>query len=268
VAAVVRGRAQDARCAAVGNSPLLANELHGAEIDGEHEVVLRFNFAPTSGHERHVGAKTQLRMMAQVYVPANRSEGSVVLHRYYAPFLAEEDALANLNYSVAELTGWPLVRVGTSPRRLWFPSSGIAGVVLLMRSCASVSMYGFDLSGSSPGHYFDEEAEGLLPNVRALLAREPWRLQLAPHSVYAPSVVSRPQPPGADGSSRPPVVEAKTAGAYNQLVVADYIKMNTSNANHNLRLERSALQSFIDAGCLVHRAPRSRTASAGGGRAG
>jgi hypothetical protein len=115
VASVVHGRAQLARCAVVGNSPLLTNALTGAEIDG-HDVVLRFNFAPTVGYERYVGAQTHLRMMAQVYVPANRSEGSVVLHRYYAPFLAGEDKAANGNYSVAQLTGWPLIRIGTSRR--------------------------------------------------------------------------------------------------------------------------------------------------------
>jgi hypothetical protein len=256
VAAVVHGRAQAARCAAVGNSPLLADALYGAEIDGEHEVVLRFNFAPIVGHERQVGAKTQLRMMAQLYVPANRSEGSVVLHRYnprFARLRAEEDAMGNGNYTVVELIGWPLTRIGTS--RLWNPSSGVAGMVLLMRSCASVSMYGFDLSGNAPGHYFDEEMEWLLPNVRMLLASEPWRLQLAPHSVQAPNIAIEEQPPGADGSSRPPLVKVTKPGAYNQLVVADYIRMNQTadQVNHNLGLERAALKDFIAAGCLVHR---------------
>lgn len=256
VASVVHGRVQTARCAVVGNSPLLLSAPMGAEIDA-HDVVLRFNFAPTVGYEKFVGTRTHLRMMAQVYVPANRSEGSVVLHRYYAPFLAGEDKAANGNYSVAQLTGWPLIRIGTSRRRRWFPSSGIAGALLLMRSCAGVSMYGFDLNGNSPGHYFDEEIEGLLPNMRTLLREEPWRLELAPHSLYAPKINQKQQRRGADGRMVPPTLELKAPGAYNALVRSKYVAMNASAGNHNLQLERAALYSFIKAGCLVQHVPSS-----------
>ena len=44
-------------CALVGSSGTLLLDEMGREID-EHDVVIRFNNAPTEGYEKHVGSKT------------------------------------------------------------------------------------------------------------------------------------------------------------------------------------------------------------------
>lgn len=41
------------RCAVVGNSPIVRSAPSGDEID-RHDVVIRFNFAPTRGYEHYV----------------------------------------------------------------------------------------------------------------------------------------------------------------------------------------------------------------------
>eukprot|EP00854_Cymbomonas_tetramitiformis_P021837 gene21837-26280_t len=48
-------------CAIVGSSGILMNYEHGRQID-EHDMVFRFNSAPTKGYERHVGRKTTHRI--------------------------------------------------------------------------------------------------------------------------------------------------------------------------------------------------------------
>eukprot|EP00193_Tetraselmis_chui_P001248 CAMPEP_0177754712 /NCGR_PEP_ID=MMETSP0491_2-20121128/2157_1 /TAXON_ID=63592 /ORGANISM="Tetraselmis chuii, Strain PLY429" /LENGTH=859 /DNA_ID=CAMNT_0019270117 /DNA_START=493 /DNA_END=3072 /DNA_ORIENTATION=- len=46
-----------ASCAVIGNSGMLMNDELGREIDA-HDMVYRFNQAPTKGYELHVGART------------------------------------------------------------------------------------------------------------------------------------------------------------------------------------------------------------------
>eukprot|EP00854_Cymbomonas_tetramitiformis_P000651 gene651-1083_t len=51
-----------ASCAVVGNSGILKMTQYGAEIDA-HDVVVRLNQAPTRGYEKHVGQKTNIRLL-------------------------------------------------------------------------------------------------------------------------------------------------------------------------------------------------------------
>mmetsp|Transcript_29256 Transcript_29256/g.85785 ORF Transcript_29256/g.85785 Transcript_29256/m.85785 type:complete len:603 (+) Transcript_29256:154-1962(+) len=51
-----------ASCAVVGSAGSLLDDAYGAEIDG-HDLVMRFNGAPTAGFERHVGRKTTLAVV-------------------------------------------------------------------------------------------------------------------------------------------------------------------------------------------------------------
>ena len=53
-------------CAVVSSGGSLAGSNLGARIDA-HEVVLRVNQAPTAGHERHVGRKTTIRLVNNLW---------------------------------------------------------------------------------------------------------------------------------------------------------------------------------------------------------
>mmetsp|Transcript_22773 Transcript_22773/g.63242 ORF Transcript_22773/g.63242 Transcript_22773/m.63242 type:complete len:336 (-) Transcript_22773:338-1345(-) len=54
-------------CALVGNSASLVQYQFGNEIDS-HDVVLRFNDAPTRGYEEHVGRRCTFRAITQEHV--------------------------------------------------------------------------------------------------------------------------------------------------------------------------------------------------------
>ena len=64
-------------CALVGNSGSLMKHNYGDEID-EHNVVMRFNLAPTVGYEKHVGTKTTLRVSEMEYFPYRESSETIL----------------------------------------------------------------------------------------------------------------------------------------------------------------------------------------------
>jgi hypothetical protein len=65
-------------CAVVGSSGLLTQAKFGAEIDA-HDLVMRFNDAPTAGFEDLVGGKTTMRIVNSVTMTAIL-EGCMVKH--------------------------------------------------------------------------------------------------------------------------------------------------------------------------------------------
>jgi hypothetical protein len=212
---------------------------------------MRFNFAPTAGFESQVGNRTDLRMMAEVFVPSNRSEASVVLHRYYAAFLRKQDIIANSQYSVVELTAWPLIRIGLG-QKLHFPSSGMAGIIFMLKTCASVSLYGFDINSSAPGHYYDDSTDGLTAAMKSLVATEPWRLKLAPNSLRIPRGTLKVTKKVANDGSKTFVVSETMDGAYTRYINQNYRKSyeNPKRSAHNFMLERNAIRDLVTAGCV------------------
>jgi len=62
-----------ASCAIVGNSGMLLNKELGREIDA-HDLVYRFNQAPTRGYETHVGARTTHESLNGYWVKALMDE--------------------------------------------------------------------------------------------------------------------------------------------------------------------------------------------------
>eukprot|EP00238_Polyblepharides_amylifera_P015910 CAMPEP_0196584442 /NCGR_PEP_ID=MMETSP1081-20130531/47083_1 /TAXON_ID=36882 /ORGANISM="Pyramimonas amylifera, Strain CCMP720" /LENGTH=627 /DNA_ID=CAMNT_0041905647 /DNA_START=254 /DNA_END=2138 /DNA_ORIENTATION=- len=57
------------KCAVVGSSGALAGAGHGSIIDS-HDIVLRFNHAPTLSHQDHVGSKTTFRILNRKWTQA------------------------------------------------------------------------------------------------------------------------------------------------------------------------------------------------------
>ena len=100
-------------------------------------------------------------------------------------------------------------------------SSGFAGLLFAMHACSSVSLYGFDLAGSTPGHYFDDATEGIVARLQELLVREPRRkgsLSVDP-GIEGVSLVSAERP---DVVQREKARHAARAEAYRAWIAQQY----------------------------------------------
>eukprot|EP00899_Mesostigma_viride_P014309 jgi/Mesvir1/2287/Mv19325-RA.1 len=151
-------------CAVVGNSGSLLESQHGAEIDS-HSVVIRFNAGITEGYEQFVGSKTTFRLLNN---PAS------------APKEAGEITIATIRDS--DIKEW-VKSIIRNPERaesafaidpeflcytwLWVkqsghkPSSGLVGIILALKLCHKIHVYGFNFSSyfsrTSRPHYYDWE---------------------------------------------------------------------------------------------------------------
>lgn len=195
-------------CAVVGNSPLLLGRGAGPSIDS-HDVVIRFNFAPTRGFERDVGTQTSVRVMGKTWVWSSQDMGDgeaspIIIHRYNTNDYFTEDLQLNRGYNIATLDhhlslhGFGLARRVNSVlgkagmftraqlrslrrfqdagKKTQAPvSSGFSGLLFAMYACSEVSLYGFDLEGGHPGHYYNDSKHGVVVRVADLLRREPHR---------------------------------------------------------------------------------------------
>lgn len=249
--ALAAGAALRASCALVGSSPSLLRARLGAEIDS-HDFVLRANFAPaTARYAPHVGARTDARLMSHAWVELGaRARGTMIVH---GPEAAADDRTANGAYNVLALGG--ALASGLGARGLKFGvSAGMRGVLLCLRLCGAVHLFGYDLDGGSPGHYYDDETEGIVPAHLALAAAEPERLRVAPATL------------GFGDGRRPLRVElAGSAGGAPRLArkggvvrgaLNGYVR-NTYNREphsmryrHNFEWERLVLRALARAGCL------------------
>jgi hypothetical protein len=239
VSRLFHGIGQRPSCAIIGSAPFLRTSELGETIDA-HDVVMRANFAPSRGYERHVGARTDVRVMAHTYVPSNISEGSVIVHRYNSRNYAVEDRSANRQYTIVRLIAKPLQMIGTHGKKR-IMTSGLAAVLLATYACANVSIFGFDLAGVSQGHYYDDERVGLVANINELLRREMWRLERAPSTIYiernagAVTIIN--------GTA---AIRLRSAKSYSAHVTGMYAHPN----DHNLRAERTLLSNLALARCI------------------
>jgi hypothetical protein len=152
--AFANGTATAASCALVGSSPtLLRSKDLGARIDS-HDLVVRFNFAPTSGrYGAFVGRRTDARLMAYSWVELRaREKGTIIIH---GPSDIELDLRANHGFNLLSVSSAVDTGLGAG---LKFPvSGGMRGVLLCLRLCGSLSLFGYDLDGNAGGHYYDDE---------------------------------------------------------------------------------------------------------------
>lgn len=154
-------------CAVVGSSSSLKNGNAGSVIDF-HDVIFRFNRAPTHGFERDVGSRTSIRIqnperfgwgegrgdgddgqelcLAKGMLSLTRSGTrckvaalSPQFVTYSRLFWAMEPVPKNLEASVPAHNGL---------RRLKF-STGFLGVVLALHLCSNVTVFGFSTGVSN-----------------------------------------------------------------------------------------------------------------------
>jgi len=153
------------RCAVVGNSGSMLEVEHGMDIDA-HDVVVRFNSGITEGYEQFVGSKTTFRILnnpdsgakekGEITISTLRDDDikvwavGVLTH----PERAEGSALCFDQEFLCY--AWQWVR-NTGHK----PSTGLVGLVMALKVCRKVSIYGFQSSNyfskTERPHYYDWE---------------------------------------------------------------------------------------------------------------
>ena len=147
-------------CAVVGNAASLRKGRRGAEIDG-HSAVIRFNRAPTRGHERQVGAKTTLRFTNPEREGTLRTggpfcEGRELVLTKGLKSLRKPTACRVLPLS-PQFVAYGKYLWGLHPRRRAGAalrskmSTGFYGLAFALHVCKRVTVYGFRSNGS---HYY------------------------------------------------------------------------------------------------------------------
>ncbi|XRB00522.1 sialyltransferase [Pycnococcus provasolii] len=181
------------RCAAVGNSGGLLKAKIGDTID-DHDVVLRFNNAPTRTFEDFVGGKTTFKLLnrkwadtllvktpAELYggIPEKkrRRRPTTLLWRaesyhYYSmlrkKFPDEQIYLLSPEFLIPIITLYKTVMFRMEQKNITWSSgqtapTGFVGVAFLVQICDRVDVYGFDEPALTAGktsrmryHYFDK----------------------------------------------------------------------------------------------------------------
>eukprot|EP00193_Tetraselmis_chui_P006090 CAMPEP_0177755238 /NCGR_PEP_ID=MMETSP0491_2-20121128/2456_1 /TAXON_ID=63592 /ORGANISM="Tetraselmis chuii, Strain PLY429" /LENGTH=431 /DNA_ID=CAMNT_0019270715 /DNA_START=407 /DNA_END=1704 /DNA_ORIENTATION=- len=182
-------------CALVGNSGSLLKRRDGQRID-THDIVVRFNEAPTVGVEAHVGNKTTHRMLnhiwAQGYADSKSAPPGFRLRLGYHPLEPNVTLLLNaciparfcsLPRHFVQLQATMAFRrpdvqvlysskrvVGAANRLLAIygaciyagkrqsapaPTTGLAAMLLLLKLCRAVTLFGMGGAEEAEYHYYD-----------------------------------------------------------------------------------------------------------------
>ena len=174
-------------CAVVGNAGSVLQSDYGAAID-RHSTVIRFNNAPTEGFEKHVGRKTDFRLLNKHWArkwmakaPEGCRQKALLVHvadvkgkKFLRSKLGtkmhavapEYERLAKRAYDraqdVMEALGYLKVEGGHAT------PSGVEGVFLGLEMCRKVNLFGFAVRGfggtddlapkgqKMPYRYFDD----------------------------------------------------------------------------------------------------------------
>ena len=152
------GRAFFGTCAVVGSSGIVLNYDHGSDID-EHDMVLRFNSAPTRGFEKHVGSKTTYRITNTqnwgFHEP--KTDESILIH------FRAKSAIKGLFWNSKQKKTLKLYAFApdfveyVAQKVNFLATSGLYGILLALQRCHSVSVYGFQVSTQHGAlyHYYD-----------------------------------------------------------------------------------------------------------------
>ncbi|QDZ19090.1 sialyltransferase [Chloropicon primus] len=176
-------------CAFVGNSGTMKLSTHGSEIDG-HDMVYRFNQAPTEGYEDHVGTRTTfeslnakhahnlLRLDTEwnwrdpvpiylLFEPLKLKETLVDIHHKYpeVKMLVLSPAFFRKAHEIYDKLQSELERHEFGCFSGEKPMSGFYSLLISLTMCDKIDMYGFqpweDWMAQGEQrlhyHYFDSE---------------------------------------------------------------------------------------------------------------
>ena len=179
---VFKGSAYD-RCAIVGNSMNLFDAENGDAID-QYDAVFRFNSEWRRMHhvmqekgvkfedkQKYMGTKTTFRLVNRKYTTSLldgdgasediSSDEEVLFWNYFsAPYLQalqKKHPKLNLHLAAADLINWELevfsqlrkdlYSLGVGPFECYrFMSSGVHGVLMALKMCEEVDLFGFSVS--------------------------------------------------------------------------------------------------------------------------
>jgi hypothetical protein len=146
------------KCAVVGSSGIVLNYDNGEDID-QHDMVFRFNSAPTRGFEKHVGSKTTYRITNTqnwgFHEP--KTNESILIH------FRAKSAIKGLFWNSKQKK--PLKLYAFAPdfveyvatKLNFLATSGLYGILLAMHKCNKVDIYGFQITTQHGAlyHYYD-----------------------------------------------------------------------------------------------------------------
>eukprot|EP00271_Cylindrocystis_brebissonii_P007632 TRINITY_DN211_c1_g1_i1.p1 TRINITY_DN211_c1_g1~~TRINITY_DN211_c1_g1_i1.p1 ORF type:complete len:1174 (-),score=270.23 TRINITY_DN211_c1_g1_i1:934-4071(-) len=149
-------------CAVVGSSGSLLMQELGEEIDA-HEMVIRFNAAPTYGYETQVGRKTTIRISHPEFAGFKEGSEMVLFHVWLRDTKAEMLRLLKFKrmFSRDPLLILELGFLTAVYNALGFiPSIGYYGWAFALQKCKRVDLYGFfmDERHGVKHHYYNRNS--------------------------------------------------------------------------------------------------------------
>eukprot|EP00899_Mesostigma_viride_P016272 jgi/Mesvir1/24646/Mv21952-RA.1 len=164
-------------CAVVGNSGILLTGSKGPEIDA-HDLIIRFNGAPTKGLEGQVGSRTDIRIVNSNWLDFRESAREMVLTHMRGPGALESyifrmtqkahksDKFYLLSPEFVTYLGGMAFNMSKAIERDhpevegfqggdYTPTGGWTGIMLAMHICGKVDLYGFHVGEKHgmPYHY-------------------------------------------------------------------------------------------------------------------
>ncbi|KAK3273224.1 hypothetical protein CYMTET_18532 [Cymbomonas tetramitiformis] len=152
------GQSLHKSCAVVGGSGILRFYKFGGAID-QHDLIVRFNKAPTKRWERYVGSRTSLRFVTPSDAGWHEANESSILPISSKPYMYLQ-VVYHRRHPLTKLyiltTHFDQFVAGSIPS---VPSIGYLAVMVALHRCAQVTVYGFHHKSSAgiPYHYYDTE---------------------------------------------------------------------------------------------------------------
>jgi len=150
-------------CAVVGSSSKLLDKEFGEEISN-HDYIIRFNKAPIVGYERHVGNRTDARLLGRNWIFQEKDE--IMIHRYNSRKYMHVDISNDIN---KDLYAFNILFMDVCNNNLknfskkrGTPSSGFMGVMMAISICSNISLYGFwnpETDSEKEYHYYPDSSD-------------------------------------------------------------------------------------------------------------
>ena len=159
--------------AVVGSSGNLLDYLHGEDID-KHDVIIRFNQARVEGYEKHVGSRTDIRIMnTHTFGGSTGSDRFPKNDPNFSKKLKDQFILVNKSLDQKFcIQRAPNCKVGFIDDKFWVycqelmnnkkePSVGFLGVLIAAQSSPNINVYGFDQQHSTDKKHYWEKVKAV-----------------------------------------------------------------------------------------------------------